>query len=87
MGPAGCTSFGYFSPQSFLRNVLFNLLQIINTETRSIQEEISQEKQEILVMKVTPEAELEAAAGFRKQTVSLRKGLNKARAKIRRLEN
>jgi hypothetical protein len=62
-------------------------MQIINTETRSMQEDISQEKQEIFVMKVTAEAELEAAAGFRKQTVSLRKELNKARAKIRRLEN
>ena len=45
-------------------------MQIINTETRSMQEEISQEKQDIFTMKVTAEAELEAAAGFRKQAVS-----------------
>jgi len=62
-------------------------MQIINAETRSMQEEISQEKQDIFTMKVTAEVELEAAAGFRKQAVSLRKELNKARSKIRRLEN
>ena len=62
-------------------------MQIINAETRSMQEEISLEKQDIFTMKESAEAELEAAAGFRKRVISLRKELNKARAKIRRLEN
>ena len=61
-------------------------IRIINAETRRMQEEISQKEQNIFTMKVTAEAELEAAAGFRKRAVSLRKELNKARAKIRRLE-
>ncbi len=61
-------------------------MHIINAETRRMQEEISQKEQNIFTMKVTAEAELEAAAGFRKRAVSLRKELNKARAKIRRLE-
>ena len=62
-------------------------MQIINAETRSMQEEISLEKQDIFTMKERAEAELEAAAGFRKRVISLRKELNKTRAKIRRLEN
>jgi len=62
-------------------------MQIINAETRSMQEVISLEKQDIFTMKESAEAELEAAAGFRKRVISLRKELNKARAKIRRLEN
>ncbi len=62
-------------------------MQIINAETRSMQKQISLEKQDIFTMKESAEAELEAAAGFRKRVISLRKELNKARAKIRRLEN
>jgi len=61
-------------------------VQVLNTEVRSMQKKISQEKQKIFVMKVTAEAELEAAHGFRQRNASLRKELNKARAKIRRLE-
>ncbi|HIP38624.1 MAG TPA: hypothetical protein EYG88_04465 [Desulfocapsa sulfexigens] len=61
-------------------------VQVLNTEARGLQKKISQEKQKIFVMKVTAETELEAAQGFRQRNASLRKELNKARAKIRRLE-
>ena len=47
---------------------------------------LGQEQQEIFVMKINAETKLEAAEGFRHRTASLRKELNKAKAKIRRLE-
>ncbi|MCJ7603796.1 MAG: hypothetical protein MUO63_20150 [Desulfobulbaceae bacterium] len=59
--------------------------QELDARTRSMKAELMLEKQEIFAMKVTAEAELEAAQGWRQKVDSLQKELANARAKIRRL--